>query len=294
MSIPPDLLKKIHRIEIKTRRLVDHILGGQYNSLFKGMGLEFDEVRPYQEGDDDRRIDWNVTARTGHLHIKRFVEERELSLLFITDTSPSVYFGSLNQLKSDQIIEFCALMAFSAMRNNDRVGLLTFQQQPQLFLPPRKGDRHALRLIRELIMAYQEPPRPAPSQLDVALNYLNRVVHRRSVVFIVSDFIEVGSLQTLRTLGRKHECIAVMLRDPRDIVLPPLGLVELRHPETGQTQIVDLGNRRWREAFAQEVKDYYQQLFNELNRMSIDQIMLDTPGSVVKALIHFFGRHHRD
>lgn len=293
MSIPPDLLRKIHRIEIKTRRLVDHILGGQYNSLFKGTGLEFDEVRPYQEGDDDRRIDWNVSARMGQLHIKRFVEERELSLLFVTDISPSIYFGSRQQLKSDQIIEFCALMAFSAMRNNDRVGLLTFQHHPQLFLPPRKGDRHALRLIRELVIAYQEPPQTQPSRLENALAYLNRVLHRRSVVFIVSDFIEIGSLHTLRTLGKKHDCIAVMLRDPRDVALPPLGLVELRHPETGQTQIVDLSNPHRRHLFETEINHYYQQLFNDLNRMSIDQIILETPGSVVKALIHFFGCHHR-
>lgn len=296
MELSPDLWKKIRHIEIRSNRLVDQILSGQYMSLFKGSGLEFDEVRPYHEGDDERRIDWNVTARTGHLHVKRFVEERELSLVFVVDVSPSTYTGSRRQLRSDLVIEFVALMAFSALRNHDRVGLLMFDQGVELFIPPRKGRRHVLRLLRELVLRYQQPPglHSATTRLDDALNYLNHVLHRRATVFLVSDFLEVGPLFPLRVTSRRHDCTAVLLQDPADMELPPIGLIEVRHPETGERQLLDLRRPEVRAAYQQQSESHYLQVRDELKRMAIDQIILRTDmASILPAMMAFYRLHYR-
>ncbi|PIQ27208.1 DUF58 domain-containing protein [bacterium (Candidatus Blackallbacteria) CG17_big_fil_post_rev_8_21_14_2_50_48_46] len=290
-QVLPDAWKRIHHLEIKARHLVDHVLSGQYMSVFKGVGLEFDEVRPYQEGDDERQIDWNVTARTGHLHIKRFVEEREQSLFLVVDTSSSLFFGSQRHLKTDLMLEFCALMAFSAMRNNDRVGLLSFDEELKTFLPPKKGKKHALRILRELMV---EPERrERKSDLSAALKFVNHILHRRGIVFILSDFIETGSLYPLKVLSQRHDCVAVMLQDPLDLALPKTGLVALRDPETQNQRIFDLGSSRVRLAYQEKMQAHFSGLRQEFRQMKIDQIVLPTESeSLVTALLKFYRFHH--
>lgn len=296
MTLPlPDTWKRIHRLEIKARHLVEQVLSGQYMSVFKGMGLEFDEVRPYQEGDDERQIDWNVTARTGHLHIKRFVEERELSLFLLVDVSPSLFFGSHNHLKTDLVLEFCALMAFSAMRNNDRVGLLTFDQATRTFLPPKKGRRHALHILREVMLQLNQPPeQPCGSDMTAALRYVNHFLHRRGVIFILSDFWQTGSLFPLKVLSQRHDCIAVLPQDPLDLALPPSGLVALKDPETQQQRIYDFSSKRLRERYQAEQQAHFQALNQSLRQMGVDKIVLPTENeSLVTSLLKFYRFHHR-
>lgn len=293
MSMPlPDSWKRIHRLEIKARHLVEQVLGGQYMSVFKGSGLEFDEVRPYQEGDDERQIDWNVTARTGHLHIKRFVEERELSVFLVVDTSSSMFFGSCTHLKTDLVLEFCALMTFSAIRNNDRVGLLAFDHRIHTFLPPQKGRRHALRLLRELML----PPDASLRQscLHTALRYLNHVLHRRAIIFILSDFFDVGSLFPLKALSQRHDCVAVLLQDPLDQHLPAAGLVAVRDPERYEEMLLDLSSSRMRQKYQKALTSHYQNLRQELKQMDVDQIVLSSDSeSIIQALLKFYRFHHR-
>lgn len=285
-----DIWKNIRRIEIMTRRLVDQALGGQYVSVFKGMGLEFEEVRPYQEGDDERHIDWNVTARTGQIHVKRYVEERELSLFLLVDISPSVFFGSRRRFKLDLAIEFAAIMAFSALRNNDRVGLLMFDSEVRKVIPPRKGRAHALRVIRELLSALTtERPETGSTDLPKAINYVSQILHRRGIVFVMSDFLEAGNLFDLKVLNRRHECIAVRLGDPLEQTLPDAGWVRLRDPETGKQQLVNTGSARVREAFAEKAKARDTTLTEQFRRMSVAQIKLETDTeSVWKALVRFY------
>lgn len=191
-----ELWKNLRQVEISSRRLIDQLLSGQYTSVFKGIGLEFEEVRPYHEGDDERHIDWNVTARTGQVHIKRFIEEREQSIFLLVDISPSVFFGSSQRLKMDLAIEFAAVMAFSALRSNDRVGLMTFDSQVRQVIPPRKGRRHALRVLRELMASFGQISQGEPQRTDLssALNYVNHILHRQGIIMVISDFIEGGDL----------------------------------------------------------------------------------------------------
>lgn len=290
-----EIWKRIRQIEIKSARLVDQMLSGQYASVFKGVGLEFEEVRPYQEGDDERHIDWNVTARTGQVHIKRFVEERELSLFLLVDVSPSVYFGSRQRLKMDLAIEMAAIMAFSALRNNDRVGLLTFDDQVRQVIPPRKGRRHALRVIRELLISLEQShDEPRVTRLDTALDYVSHILHRRGILFVLSDFLETGSLFPLQVLNSRHDCIAVRLRDPHELSLPDLGWVRLRDPETGQSALWDLGNARVREAYETRAQAREAALNDRFKRMGVDQIVLQTDvDSVWQALLRFYQLHRR-
>lgn len=293
-KIPTELWKRIHRIEIKTRRLVNTILSGQYMSVFKGSGLEFQEVRPYQEGDDERYIDWNVTARTGDLYVKQFIEERELNILFLVDISPSLYFGSQSQLKLEQMIELFSSVAFSALRNNDQVGLLTFDEEVCSFYAPKKGRRHILRLIRELLMVYNQPPTNRKTNIESALKYVNRILRRKSVIFILSDFLDKDFYFPLKVLAQRHDCIAVISRDIRDSTLPPIGLVELVEPETGETLLIDLKNKKLREKFQNQTIHFYSNLEQRLRRMGMDLIVLDTSKSILKPLISFFNRRkHR-
>jgi len=290
-----EIWKRIRQIEIKSSRLVDQMLSGQYTSVFKGVGLEFEEVRPYQEGDDERHIDWNVTARTGQVHIKRFVEERELSLFLLVDISPSVYFGSQQRLKMDLALETAAIMAFSALRNNDRVGLLTFDDQVRQVIPPRKGRSHALRVIRELMGAFQQPVSELRgSQLTVALNYVNHILHRRGIIFILSDFLDTGSLFPLRVLNRRHDCIAVRLQDPMETALPDVGWVRLRDPETGKQALWNFGSARVRQDYADKTAAQEQALSEQFKRMGVDQILLRTDtDSVWQALLRFYQLHNK-
>ncbi len=289
-----DIWKRIHRIEIKSRRLVDQMLNGQYQSVFKGVGLEFEEVRPYVEGDDERHIDWNVTARTGDLHIKRFIEERELSLFLLVDSSASVFWGSSQRLKMDLAVEFAAVMAFSALRNNDRVGLLNFDSEVRTLLPPRKGRRHALRVVRELLSCFDQPPHQGASNLDGALQTVSHLLHRRGIVFVISDFLDTGSLFRLSVLNRRHDCVAVRLLDPLDFELPDIGWVRLQDPETGQNQLMNLGSAKVRRQYAEKAQAREEALSENLKRMSVDQICLRTDSdSVWKELLRFYQRHRK-
>ena len=309
-SEPPlhsEIWKQLRQIEIKSSRLVDQLLSGQYKSVFKGIGLEFEEVRPYQEGDDERYIDWNVTARTNQLHIKRFVEERELSVFLVVDLSPSVFFGSQRRLKIDLALELAAIIAFSAMRNNDRVGLLTFSDRVQQVLPPKKGRKHALRIIRELLLtlenpqAHTQPPSiahqgepPSASNLTQALNYISHILHRRGIIFILSDFMNTGSLFPLRVLSRRHDCIAARLQDPIEKSLPDVGWVRLKDPESGKIQTWNFSNRKVRNAFLAEAEAREAAINEQFQKMSVDQILLNTQTeSVWKALLKFYSVHHR-
>lgn len=288
-----EIWKRIRQIEITSARRVDQLLSGQYSSVFKGVGLEFEEVRPYQEGDDERHIDWNVTARTGQVHIKRFIEEREQSLFLLVDISPSVYFGSQRRLKMDLAIETAAIMAFSALRNNDRVGLLTFDDQVRQVIPPRKGRRHALRVIRELLVTLEHShDTPRVTRLDLALDYVNHILHRRGILFVLSDFLETGSLFPLQVLSKRHDCIAVRLQDPSELALPDLGWVRLRDPESGRSALWDLGNPKVRQAYQAKALAREAALNDQFKRMGLDQILLQTQvDSVWQALLQFYQRH---
>lgn len=231
-----EIFEKIQRIEIRTRRLVNEAMGGEYHSVFKGRGVEFDEVRQYRYGDDIRTIDWNVTARLGSLHVKRFVEERELTVMLAVDLSASKNFGSSVRLKNDLAAELASVLAFSAIRNHDRVGALIFTAQAEKFIPPRKGRTHVLRLIRE-ILAYE--PTCGRTSIETALRYLNNVVRKRCVLFLISDFIDTGYEKALRVVNVRHDLIALPIGDLRETELPAVGILQLIDPESGQVFHVD-------------------------------------------------------
>ncbi|MFC1601700.1 DUF58 domain-containing protein [Candidatus Sumerlaeota bacterium] len=283
--IPKEILKKVRRIEIATRKSVNDVMAGEYHSVFKGRGMEFDEVREYLVGDDIRTIDWNVTARTGRPHVKRYVEERELTVMLVVDASSSCHFGSGKQLKAELAVELCALLAFAAIKNNDRVGLMMFTDQVELFLPPKKGRKHVLRVIRELLCF-----RPANQRTNIAaaLEQLSRVIKRRAVVFLVSDFIDSGLKQPLAIANRRHDLIAITVGDPRETELPPIGLLELEDAETGQVVLIDTYNRALREQFARAADAERRQLDELLRALAIDNVALTTGESYVEPLIRFF------
>ncbi|HYW68387.1 MAG TPA: DUF58 domain-containing protein, partial [bacterium] len=234
--IPQEILKKIRRIEIRTRRLVADVFSGEYQSVFKGRGMEFTEVREYLPGDDIRSIDWNVTARTGTPYIKKFEEERELTIMFVVDASGSGAFGSVSRFKAELAAELCAVLAFSATRNNDRVGLVMFSDRIEKVVPPQKGRRHVLRVVRELLYS---TPEGTGTDIPMALDYLANVVRRHAVVFLVSDFQTSGYDRALAVANRRYDLIAVDVSDPREQELPRVGLVELEDAETGERISVD-------------------------------------------------------
>ena len=251
--IPREIFKKVRQIEIRTNREVTDVLGGQYHSVFKGRGMEFEEVREYLPGDEVRSIDWNVTARFGHPFIKKFKEERELTVMLVVDVSASGQFGSVRQTKNELAAELAAVLAFSAIRNNDKVGLIMFTDRIEKFVPPKKGRRHVLRVVRE-ILAFQ--PQGRGTDLQLALDYLNSVQSRRAVTFVVSDFQvtdEESVRKKLRVASKRHDVIALSLRDPREEELPAVGLLELRDAETGERALVDTFDRKVREEFAAKV-----------------------------------------
>ncbi|MGI6166164.1 MAG: DUF58 domain-containing protein [Limnochordia bacterium] len=237
--LPKELVRKLRRIHIYTDRLVDEALAGQYASAFKGSGMEFSEVRQYQPGDEVRSIDWNVTARMGEPFVKTYVEERELTVMLLVDGSASTRFGTADQLKSDLMAEFCAVLGFSAMKNNDRVGLGIFTDQIELFVPPRKGRRNILRLIREVL--YFQSKNKA-TDIDMALSYARKVLRRRAVIFLISDFEDVGYEKGLKIGQKHHDIIAVRVLDQRERYMPKLGLVSFVDPETGKQVLVDTSN----------------------------------------------------
>jgi uncharacterized protein (DUF58 family) len=290
--LTPELIKKIRRIEIRTRRLVNDSFAGEYHAIFKGRGMEFDEVRPYQPGDEVRDIDWNVTARTGDLFVKRFVEERELTVMLVVDASASGQFGTVNRFKREIAAELAAVLAFSAITNNDKVGLLVFTDRVELFISPRKGRRHVLRLIRDLL-AFE--PEGRGTDLKLALNTVNRVLKRSSIVFLISDFLAPPESyrSVLQVSNRRHDVIAVNVTDPREEEWPKVGLLALEDAETGQTQWVDTSSRNWRESFAERVNELTTARERVFRKAKVDRINITTDAEYVTPLTKFFERRTR-
>lgn len=288
--ISPELARKIRYLEIYTRKAVNDILAGEYHSVFRGRGIEFEEVREYTPGDDIRTIDWNVTARMGHPYVKRYVEERELTVLFLVDLSASGAFGSSERFKNEVAAEVCALLAFSAIKNNDKVGLIIFTGQVELYIPPKKGASHVLRLIGALL---NFRPRDRRTDIGGALDFLGRVAHRRAVVFLVSDFWAEGYEGRLRIAAKRHDLIAVSVTDPRETALPEAGLVELEDAETGERVLVDCGSRQVRERWEALAREREARLRGLFHSAGVDRIRVMTGRDTVRDLIGFFRMRER-
>jgi uncharacterized protein (DUF58 family) len=285
-----EILKRVRRIAIRTNRLVNESLAGQYHSVFKGRGMEFSEVREYILGDDIRTIDWNVTSRMGSLHVKKFVEERELTVVLVLDASGSGEFGTGNRFKREMAAEVCAMLAFSAINNNDRVGLIIFTDTIELYVPPRKGPNHALRVVREALFF---EPRHRGTDLRQALEYLVRVIRKKSVVFLISDFLGHDFDRGLRVANQKHDLIAVRILDPREGDLPDVGWIELEDAETGETILVDSSRPRFRRAFTRCAGEREEDLLQRLKAMKVDTISLRTDRPYDRPLISFFEKRAR-
>lgn len=285
--LTPELIRRIRRIEIRTRRLVNDSFAGEYHAIFKGRGMEFDEVRPYQPGDEVRTIDWNVTARTGDLFVKRYVEERELTVMLLVDASASGQFGTVQRFKREIAAELGAVLAFSAISNNDKVGLITFTDQIELFISPRKGRRHVLRLIRDLL-AFE--PEGHGTDLKLALNTINRTLKRRSIIFLISDFLAPPESyrSILQVSNRRHDVIAVTLSDPREWELPNVGLIAMEDAETQQIQWVDTSSRNWRQTFAERVNELHLGRERAFRKSKVDRINITTDADYVTPLTAFF------
>lgn len=288
--IPKELFKKIRQIEIRTKGLVHDVFGGEYHSAFKGQGIEFAEVRPYQIGDDIRTIDWNVSARTGETFVKVFEEEREQTLMLVVDVSGSGDFGSQGQFKREVAAEICAIAAFSAIQNDDKVGLLLFAEEVELFVPPKKGRRHVLRLIRDL---FAHEPQTHGTNLAHALNHVRRVLTRHAIVIVVSDFFATDYERPLRAIAQRHDTIAVHMIDPREEDLPNVGLLELTDAETGQTVLFDTSSKRARDQYRAQAAARQQTTIDLLRRVRVDRVPIRTDESYVDPLIRFFRRRNR-
>jgi len=283
--IPKEILKKIRRIEIRTKRLVNDVFSGEYHSVFKGRGMEFSEVRQYMPGDDIRSIDWNVTARTGYPYVKKFQEERELTVMFLVDASASGAFGTVSRFKSELAAEMCALLAFSAVRNNDRVGLIIFTDRIEKVVPPQKGRRHVLRVVRELLYT-----RPEGRGTDIprAIDYLSNVVRRHAVVFLVSDFLTSGYERALSVANRRYDLIGVEVSDPRESDLPRVGLLEVEDSETGERFTVDTGDRGFLARYREEAERARAERERIFRRLGIDAVSVSTDRPYVEPLEQFF------
>jgi len=288
--IPEELIKKIRQIQIYTSRAVDASFAGQYESVFKGRGMQFDEVREYTPGDDIRSIDWNVTARTGKTYIKRFVEEREMTVIFAVDLSASGDFGTVNKAKNELAAEFCAVLAFAAAKNNDKVGLLIFTDQIDLYIPPKKGTRHMLRLVRELLY-FKMTKRN--TNIPQALDYLARVVRKKATIFLVSDFIESDFKKPLSLINKRHDVIAVSVRDKAEVRMPAVGLIEFTDAETGEVIIVDTSSSKFRNQYQNKTFNRFDRLKNMLRTINIDCISITTDKPYIHDLIAFFRMRHR-
>ena len=283
--IPREILKQVRRVEIATRGLVNEVFSGEYHSVFKGRGMNFAEVREYQYGDDIRSIDWNVTARAGTPFVKVFDEERELTVMLVVDVSASGEFGSRSRMKGEVAVEVCAVLAFSAITNNDKVGLIIFSDRIEKFVPPRKGRRHGLRVLRELLYF-----RPEGRGTDVAgaLEYLARVVRRRAVVFVVSDFLATNYQKALAVAGRRHDTIVIRMGDPRERELPPVGYIDLEDAETGEQLTVNLSDPTFRDAFDHDVTETRTALEREFRKTGIDVVEISTDRPYADRLMRFF------
>ncbi len=283
--IPREIFKQIRRIEIRTKRLVNDLFSGEYHSTFKGQGMEFEEVREYTPGDDIRLIDWNVTARQGFPFIKKFREERELSVVLMVDASSSGRFGTKERFKSETAAELAAVLAFSAIKNNDKVGLIIFTDQVEKFVPPQKGRGHVLRIIREILYF-----KPAGQRTDIggAMEYFNRVIKRKSVVFLISDFLSEDFYKPLQIANRKHDVIAVKITDPREATFENVGLIELEDAETGEVFVIDTSSKAFRREFAARAEEDATQLKRGFQLIDLDFVSIRTDESYITPLVNFF------
>ena len=296
--IPKEVFEKVRRIEITTNRLVTDVFAGQYHSVFKGRGMEFDEVRAYQHGDDVRAIDWNVTARTGVPHIKKFVEEREMTVMVLVDASPSCQFATVNDLKSRLAAELAATLSFSAIRNNDKIGLAIFTDQVEKFIPPRKGRSHVLRLIREVLCF---KAKGKGTNIAAALEFMTEVTTRRSVCFVISDFIDPAPgadgkpsfAKPMAIANKRHDIIAMTLNDPRERELVPCGLLEIEDAETGECVVVDTEDRAVREAYARAADLRLAARDRLFRSMDVDHIDISTDVPYADSLIRFFSKRRK-
>jgi len=281
-----DLLKRVRKIEIKTKGLSQNIFAGQYHTAFKGRGMAFSEVREYQYGDDIRSIDWNVTARFNHPYVKMFEEEREMTVMLLIDVSGSRMFGTDKQLKQSMITEIAATLAFSAIQNNDKIGVIFFSDKLEKFIPPKKGRKHILFIIRELI---DFQPENTQTNIPGALRYLTNVIKKRSTAFVISDFIDTKDFQTDLTIAnRRHDIVAIQVYDKRETELPPVGLVRVKDAETGEERQIDASSRAVRNAYRQWWTNQQEKLNQDFKKSKVDSVSVSTDQDYVKALIGLF------
>ena len=285
MGVPPEILRQVKLIELSTRGLVNSVFTGEYRSIFKGQGMEFSEVREYQPGDEVRSIDWNVTARMSRPFVKRYIEERELTVMLVVDLSGSERFGTVRRFKSELASELAAVLAMSAVRNNDRVGVLLFTDRIEHVVPPRKGRRHVLRIIRDLL-AFE--PVGRGTDMVRAIDYVARMLNEHAIVFIVSDFLEEDISHPLKLLAQRHDVVAVTVEDPSERDLPNIGIARLIDPETGETFEVDTSSPIVRTAYSDRVMKEREERKHLLRRLAIDEIPVRTEGGVVEPLLRFF------
>jgi uncharacterized protein (DUF58 family) len=290
MNDTRDILRKIRRLELRTRRLVESSFAGQYQSVFKGRGMNFEEVRPYTPGDEIRAIDWNVTARTGEPYIKKFTEEREMTVMIMLDVSASGNFGSVRESKRELAAEVSAILAFSAIHNNDKVGLLLFSDRVELFIPPKKGRLHILRLIREML--YFEP-QGRGTDIAGALDYLNKVVTRRAFLFLISDFLAADFSLPLTISARRHDMVAMTVLDPAEEVLPDVGVILLEDPETGEQIEVDTSRKTIAKGYAELSEKRFRALGTIFGSRAVDTLVLRTDADYLPVLRAFFDRRGR-
>jgi uncharacterized protein (DUF58 family) len=288
--VSKDIIKRVRRIQITTTKKVTDVFAGRYHSVFKGLGMEFDEVREYMPGDEIRSIDWNVTARMGHPYIKKFVEERELTIMLLLDTSMSCRFGTAGRLKSDLAAELASVFAFSAIQNNDRVGAMMFTDRVEKFIPPRKGSKHVLRVVRE---ALQNKPAGTKTDLNFVLEHLNRVSKRRTIAFIISDFFTADFKKMLSVTNKRHDVIAVTINDPAEHELPNAGIVKLHDAETGERALVDTSNSRVRKSYAEQAQSVASARKAIFRSCKVDNIEISTDTSYIEPLMRFFKLRER-
>jgi uncharacterized protein (DUF58 family) len=285
-ALTPELLRHVRRIEIRSRRLVNNLFLGEYHAVFRGRGIEFSEVREYTPGDDVRSIDWNVTARLGIPYIKKFIEERELTVQLIVDVSASGAFSTAGKTKREVAAEISALLALAATQNQDRVGLLAFSDQVEKYVPPAKGQQHILRLVRELLSLR---PRGRGTSIGGALDYASRILRHRAVVFVISDFVDTASYEAqLRVLASRHDVVAIVLSDPRELDLPDVGLLELQDAESGETVLIDSSDRRVREHYRAQAELARERRLRVFRANAIDTVEISTASSYVEPLMAFF------
>ncbi len=290
MNDPREILRKIRRLELRTRRLVESSFAGQYQSVFKGRGMNFEEVRPYTPGDEIRAIDWNVTARTGEPYIKKFTEEREMTVMIVLDVSASGDFGSVRESKREMAAEVAAILAFSAIHNNDKVGLLLFSDRVELFIPPKKGRLHILRLIREMLFF---SPKGRGTDLSGALEYMNKVVTRRAVVFVISDFLTGDFTRPLTVSAKRHDMVALTVLDPAEEALPDVGVILLEDPETGEQIEVDTSRRAITGNYERLAAPRFKELESLFGSRGVDMVQLRTDTDYLPVLRSFFDRRGR-